>query len=86
MTQRHCAFCDGPLGIESRETVEHFRPKSKFPELAFAWENLFPCCDVCQSHKGERFDLHLLKPDDDDYHFERYFVVNFFLDTEAAWA
>lgn len=77
MTQRHCAFCDGPLGAESRETVEHFRPKSQFPELAFAWDNLFPCCDVCQANKGEKFDEKLLKPDDAAYSFNRYFIVNY---------
>jgi len=49
MTQAHCAFCDGQIGAESRETVEHFRPKGLFPELAYAWDNLFPCCDLCQS-------------------------------------
>jgi len=77
MTQAHCAFCDGPVGVESRETVEHFRPKSRFPELAYQWENLFPCCDMCQSKKLERFDPALLKPDEADYAFERYFVANY---------
>jgi uncharacterized protein (TIGR02646 family) len=77
MTQGHCAFCDGPVGTESRETVEHFRPKSHFPKLAYQWENLFPCCDVCQSNKLERFDEGLLKPDASDYGFNRYFVVNY---------
>jgi len=77
MTQGHCAFCDGPVGIESRETVEHFRPKSRFPELAYQWENLFPCCDVCQANKRERFEDGLLKPDAHDYDFNRYFVVNY---------
>lgn len=77
MTQTHCAFCDGRIGVESRETVEHFRPKSRFPELAYAWDNLFPCCDLCQSMKREQFDPALLKPDDADYAFSSYFVVNY---------
>jgi 5-methylcytosine-specific restriction endonuclease McrA len=77
MTQSHCAFCDGPLGTESRETVEHFRPKSRFPELAYHWPNLFPCCDVCQGNKLEKFDEALLKPDDQNYRFEDYFLVNY---------
>ncbi|HEX7634434.1 MAG TPA: retron system putative HNH endonuclease [Noviherbaspirillum sp.] len=76
MTQYHCAFCDGPFS-ESRETVEHFRPKSRFPELAYRWENLFPCCDACQSAKGEKFDELLLKPDEQEYIFSGYFIVNF---------
>ena len=62
MSQFHCAFCDGPLGRESRETVDHFRPKSCFPELAYAWENLFTSCDMCQSSKREQFEELLLRP------------------------
>ncbi|MFA7239591.1 MAG: hypothetical protein WC091_05710 [Sulfuricellaceae bacterium] len=77
MTQAHCAFCDGAIGVESRETVEHFRPKSTFPDLAYEWNNLFPCCDLCQSNKLEKFDPALLKPDELEYAFDNYFVANF---------
>lgn len=77
MTQAHCAFCDGPIGVESRETVEHFRPKNTFHNLAYEWNNLFPCCDMCQSNKRENFDPALLKPDEPEYAFDKYFVANF---------
>ena len=77
MTQKHCAFCDGELGVVSRVTVEHFRPKKTFPKLAYTWDNLFPCCDLCQSIKLERFDDALLKPDTEDYAFNKYFTVNY---------
>lgn len=77
MTADHCAFCDGPLKVESRATVEHFRPKSAFAQFAFTWTNLFPCCDMCQSEKRESFDERLLKPDEDGYSFGRYFVANY---------
>jgi uncharacterized protein (TIGR02646 family) len=77
MTAAHCAFCDGPIGVESRETVEHFKPKSRFPELAYEWTNLFPCCDMCQSNKRESFDPDLIKPDLAEYAFEHYFVANY---------
>lgn len=77
MTQHHCAFCDGLIGAESRETIEHFRPKSNFPALAYQWDNLFPCCDVCQSQKLEKFDDGLLKPDTAEYAFNRYFICNY---------
>ena len=75
-SQEHCAFCDGKLGIESKSTVEHFRPKSKFPALVYSWHNLFPACDVCQSAKGQKFDEALLKPDDASYAFANYFQIN----------
>lgn len=77
MTDAHCAFCDGPIGVESRETVEHFKPKSAFPESAYEWTNLFPCCDMCQSQKLESFDASLIKPDAPEYAFEDYFVANY---------
>ncbi|PTQ90158.1 hypothetical protein [Agitococcus lubricus] len=77
MTQHNCAFCDGALGVESRKTIEHFRPKESFPQLAYVWDNLFSCCDVCQSEKLAQFDESLLKPDEPTYQFYHYFQVSF---------
>ncbi len=74
----HCAFCDGyPLGTFARQTIEHFRPVSQYPRLAYAWANLFICCDRCQAAKRDQFDKLLLKPDALEYEFERYFVMNY---------
>ncbi len=81
LTANHCCFCDIlPVSKgEIRPTVEHFRPKSKekFPHLAFSWENLFLCCDQCQSYKLGKYDILLLKPDEPGYEFEQYFDINF---------
>jgi uncharacterized protein (TIGR02646 family) len=77
LTVNHCAFCDFfPLGAQSRQTIEHFRPKSQYPKLAYVWHNLFLCCDVCQTAKQEKYDKRLLKPDVMNYEFNRYFIVN----------
>jgi uncharacterized protein (TIGR02646 family) len=77
LTANHCAFCDFfPLGAQSRQTIEHFRPKSQYPKLAYVWHNLFLCCDVCQTAKQEKYDKRLLKPDVTGYEFHRYFIVN----------
>lgn len=74
----HCAFCDGyPLGSFARQTLEHFRPKSQFPRLVYVWWNLFICCDMCQKSKGEKFDRKLLKPDQEKYEFNRYFMLDY---------
>ena len=74
MTQKHCSFCDGfPVETVSANSIEHFRPKSLFPLLAYNWENLFYCCSKCQESKLETFDEKLLKPDISDYSFEYYF-------------
>ena len=73
-TQEHCSFCDGfPVSTISNETIEHFHPKSKYPLKAFLWENLYFCCDRCQTNKGEKFDDLLLRPDAVDYCFDDYF-------------
>lgn len=78
VAKQHCAFCDGyPLGTFARRTIEHFRPVSRYPRLAYVWHNLFVCCDICQSAKLEAFDKRLLKPDRADYTFERYFIINY---------
>lgn len=78
MTNNHCSFCDSyPLGVSSRKTIEHFKPKSEYPLLAYEWENLFLCCDTCQSAKREKFDDKLLKPDREDYEFNKYFIVDY---------
>jgi uncharacterized protein (TIGR02646 family) len=76
MTRDHCSFCDAyPMGSRIPYTIEHFRPKTKFPQEAYKWENLFLCCGLCQE-KGEEFDECLLKPDEDYYSFEKYFEID----------
>lgn len=76
MSKSHCAFCDEfPIGSQSPETIEHFKPKKLFPLIAYQWENLYPCCMRCQE-KGDNFNELLLRPDADDYSFQRYFVIN----------
>ncbi|WP_425602460.1 retron system putative HNH endonuclease [Luteibacter aegosomatis] len=77
MTAHHCAFCDVVTGVSSRETVEHFKPKRRFPREAYSWANLYPCCDVCQASKRENYDEMLLAPDMEAFRFEDYFVFNF---------
>jgi len=76
LTKHHCSFCDAfPMGSRIRSTVEHFRPKSEFPLEAYRWDNLFLCCDICQSEKLEKYDPILLKPDDKTYRFDLYFSI-----------
>jgi uncharacterized protein (TIGR02646 family) len=76
-TQEHCSFCDAyPVTPPSIDTIEHFRPKSRFPREAYRWTNLYFCCMHCQ-RKGDDFDEDLLRPDADDYAFEKYFRWDF---------
>ncbi len=76
MTGGHCSFCDAfPIQDTSLEPIEHFRPKhdERFHHLAFAWSNLYYCCDRCQGHKRGQWEDGLLAPDETGYAFEDYF-------------
>src|SRR5215204_5322998 len=74
ITDNHCSFCDIQPLKQSGATIEHFKPKRKFPLLAYTWINLFYCCVNCQKKRDE-FDKNCkpLKPDQINYSFEYYF-------------
>lgn len=51
-----CAYCErteGYLGGDEAFEVEHFRPRSKFPDLICAYGNLYYVCRKCNAHKSE---------------------------------
>jgi uncharacterized protein (TIGR02646 family) len=76
-----CAYCETPLFGGGH--IEHFRRKNRahFPELTFAWSNLFLSCDSpsnCGRFKDRRnapaYDpKQLVKPDEDDPEVFLYF-------------
>lgn len=78
-TQEHCSYCDfHPPGV-SDNTIDHFKPKgdSRFYNLAYLWDNLYFCCADCQKIKMEKYHENLLRPDEADFSFERYFFFDF---------
>ena len=48
-----CMFCGDSAGTD----IEHFRPKSTFPDHAFRWENYLLACSTCNgpTYKGTKF-------------------------------
>ena len=48
---RRCCYCEDSAADE----VEHIRPKSLYPELAFAWVNYLYACGPCNGPKNNRF-------------------------------
>jgi uncharacterized protein (TIGR02646 family) len=46
-----CAFCEGQPQENGNIEVEHFFPKSIYPEKIFSWENLLPACRKCNDAK-----------------------------------
>ena len=51
--RQRCIYC-----LDSHETdIEHFWPKTPYPERLFLWPNLLLCCVECGRLKGNRFPL-----------------------------
>ena len=75
ISDEHCFYCDGypPLGDD--DTIDHFKPKSKaeFYDLVCHWENLYLACGHCQKAKGSQYDELILRPDEIDYEFDKFF-------------
>ena len=81
MTDDRCAFCDWfPMDCGTVRTIDHFKPKATFPKEVYAWSNLYLACPQCQNrrtaHLTEADFALLLRPDEDGYTFERYFIYN----------
>lgn len=51
-----CCYCEGLTGIQDYSAIEHMKPRSKFPELTYEWDNLHLCCTVCNGSKSNRWD------------------------------
>lgn len=53
-----CAYCgvtEHRWGSERNFVVEHFRPRSLFPELATHYPNLYYACNRCNDLKGDQW-------------------------------
>ena len=46
-----CAYCELPDPGE----VDHFQPKSKFPQLVYRWDNWLFSCHPCNQAKREKW-------------------------------
>lgn len=57
MFNEKCAYCESEIGVVDYGHIEHFRPKNKFPERIFLWNNLLLACTKCNSveFKGTKF-------------------------------
>jgi uncharacterized protein (TIGR02646 family) len=57
MCHDKCAYCESKVRHVDYGHIEHYRPKSKYPELTFEWSNLLLACGICNSkaYKGDKF-------------------------------
>lgn len=57
-----CGYCENPCERPTRagnspneETIDHFRPRSRFAKLTFDWVNLVYSCKRCNDAKGDQW-------------------------------
>jgi uncharacterized protein (TIGR02646 family) len=57
MFHEKCAYCESKISHIDYGHIEHYRPKSRFPQLTFEWSNLLLACGVCNGarYKGDNF-------------------------------
>ena len=51
-----CCYCESTVSANSFGHIEHRKPKSKFPEDAFNWNNLHWACERCNNAKRDKWD------------------------------
>ncbi len=60
MQHEKCCYCESRIPRRGRgKEVEHFWPKSKYPELRNTWENLLLACPVCNGEKLDKFPIRM---------------------------
>ena len=52
-TGSKCAYCEGRISDVAYAHIEHKLPKSRYPNLVCAWENLTIACPRCNTNKGD---------------------------------
>ena len=64
--QYQCVYCcihESNFGGFRNFHVEHYRPKSKFPTLENAYNNLFYSCAICNAFKGNDWPVDMADGD-----------------------
>lgn len=78
-TSHHCSYCDKYPLFRGDDSIDHFKPKAdeRFYGDVAKWENLYLACKHCQDSKKTQYNESLLRPDDINYHFNKYFTYNY---------
>ena len=51
-----CCYCESRITVSGYRRIEHLKPRVKFPEECYSWDNLHYACEVCNGHKGDDWD------------------------------
>ena len=61
-----CCYCESKIKNASYPEIEHFKPKSQYPELCFDYSNLHYSCKRCNLAKGSYYNDDLISPSDEN--------------------
>ncbi len=75
-TDNHCAYTDKKIDISIAE-INYFKPKTVDSDLALEWNNLLVVEPYTNRIKSNQYDDKLLNPSEEDYDFDRYFIIDF---------
>ena len=56
--RKRCGYCDDPdtyVGGQGGSHIDHFAPRSKFPDLESCYENLVYACPFCNRAKSDKW-------------------------------
>ena len=55
MYRDQCCYCESRIKDVAYDHIEHLRPKSKFRDRVFDWDNLHLACPKCNNKKGDKW-------------------------------
>ena len=61
-----CAYCEGYYRDTSFSHIDHFKPKSIYPNLMFDYNNMNLSCTICNQSKSDIDDDRLINPTIDE--------------------
>lgn len=67
-----CIYCESYVDVSGYANIEHYHPKSLYPNETFSWDNLFVGCTLCNTPKSN-FDtskkpfIHPVNDNPEDY-------------------
>lgn len=56
MYDDRCCYCESKVSVQSYGRIEHLRPRAKFPEQTYSWDNMHWSCERCNGVKGDSWD------------------------------
>ncbi|QHM59361.1 hypothetical protein C7M46_00004 [Pediococcus pentosaceus] len=77
MSHNKCCYCEAPLDQQGLYMqVEHFHPKSRYPDEVVSWDNLLPVCPTCNSRKRELDTIKVPFIDPSEQNPQNLFTIN----------